>query len=179
LFSFESSAQIADTLTKPERVHNPKRATLYSALLPGAGTVYNRKNYWKIPIVYAALGTGGFFIVTNHRKYRLYKNELIFRIDNGTFGNPDLDRFSNDNLFTLQDQYRRLRDLSVVLSAVAYVVQIVDATVDAHFVGFDVSDDLSIRFRPIVMDNLSAATAGIGVIWKPSELGIQKKRIRF
>lgn len=154
-------------MAAPNRVHVPKKATMYSAILPGAGTVYNRKNYWKIPIVYGALGAGGYFIVTNHKKYRLYKNELIFRIDNGAYGNLELDRFSNDNLFTLQDQYRRMRDFSVVLTAVAYVVQIVDATVDAHFVGFDVSEDLSLRIKPIVMDNFSVATAGVGLVWRP------------
>jgi hypothetical protein len=146
------------------RQHNPKKATLYSAVLPGAGTIYNRKNYWKIPIVYGALGTGTFFIVSNHIAHKRYKNELIYRINNnGAIGDSRLDRFSDDNLFTLQDQYRRWRDLSVVVTAGLYVIQIVDATVDAHFVSFDVSDNLSFRPRPIFYSGLSGICTAPGI----------------
>jgi hypothetical protein len=141
------SGQVAKDSLK---VHSPKKAALLSATLPGAGQIYNRK-YWKLPIVYGGMGTGIFFIAYNHKRFSYYRNGYLLRLDDIS-GNEDatLADYSDDNLITLQDTYRRWRDLSVIITAGVYAFQIIDAVVDAHLFNFDVnaSDDLSMRFSP-------------------------------
>jgi hypothetical protein len=128
-------------------VHSPRKAAILSSILPGAGQIYN-KAWVKVPIVYGGLGTAGYFIYRNNKWFKSYKNEYLYRIENGVRQNPDYDIYSDDNLLTLQSTYRRWRDLSVVITAAIYVVQIVDATVDAHFFTYDVSDDISLQWCP-------------------------------
>jgi hypothetical protein len=125
-------------------VHSPKKASFYSALLPGAGQYYNKK-YWKIPVLYAGFGALGYSVGFNQRLYREFKDELIKRQQNLGGLDPDLERYSDSNLNELQDFYRRNRDLSYIGIALFYIINIVDATVDAHLFEFDMSDDLSMR----------------------------------
>jgi len=127
--------------------HSPKTALLRSLALPGLGQAYNKK-YWKIPIIYAALGTSVYFIVDNNRQYNEYKDAYIIRNDGDSTTTDDYPQYTNDNLITLIDYYRRNRDLSVVLTAGIYLINVLDAMVDAHLYEFDVSDELTIRVRP-------------------------------
>lgn len=128
--------------------HSPKVAVLLSAVVPGAGQFYNKK-YWKIPVVWAGLGVCGYFIRSNHILYRDYKDALLQRVDtNITEPDKYLDIYSTDQLITLQDQYRQNRDLFIIVTSLVYVLNIVDALVDAHLYTFDVSDDLSINWQP-------------------------------
>ncbi len=129
--------------------HSPKKALLRSLLVPGLGQAYNKK-YWKIPIIYAALGTSVYFIVDNNRQYNEFKNAYIIRNDGDSTTTDRYPQYSDDNLITLTDFYRRNRDLSVVLTAGIYLINVLDAMVDAHLYEFDVSDELSIRVRPEV-----------------------------
>jgi hypothetical protein len=134
-------------LKKPSK-HNPKLATIMSAVLPGAGQVYNRK-YWKTPIIWAGIGACGYFIRSNHLFYKDYKDALIQRNDT-SIKEPDkyFEIYSTDQLITLQDQYRQNRDLLIIAASLVYVLNIVDALVDAHLFSFDVSDDLSFNWQP-------------------------------
>jgi len=125
-------------------VHSPKKASLLSAALPGAGQFYNKK-YWKIPIVYIGFGALAYSAGFNSRFYRSYKNELINRQQNTGNLNLELERYSDANLDELQSFYRRNRDLSYIGMALLYMINIVDATVDAHLFDFDMSDNLSLR----------------------------------
>lgn len=135
-----------------DTLHSPKKAAIFSAVLPGLGQAYNKK-YWKIPIVYAALGTSVYFIIDNNKNYNLHRNEYLYRINNsGATGNLDLIDYSETQLLTLTNQYRRWRDLSVVVTAAFYALQIIDATVDAYLWRFDKSDNLSFRFRPTLLN---------------------------
>jgi hypothetical protein len=123
---------------------SPSKAAFYSAILPGLGQAYNKK-YWKIPLVYAALGTGIYFYVDNNNKYNRYRRAYKRRLAGFTD-----DEFQNvvadDNaLIDAQEFYQRNRDLSLLLTVIAYVLNIVDANVDAHLLQFNVSDDLSLR----------------------------------
>ncbi len=125
-----------------------------SAILPGLGQAYNKK-YWKMPIVYAALGGSIYGISFNNSKYQLYKNAYLLRIDGDPNTVDDFDPsaggaevYTEGQLRTLQDYYRNNRDLSVIVTAVVYAVNILDAYVDAHLFYFDVSDDLSARWMP-------------------------------
>ncbi|MBO9733125.1 MAG: hypothetical protein J7623_31075 [Chitinophaga sp.] len=142
--------------------HSPRKAALYSAVVPGLGQAYNRE-YWKMPLVYAALGTCTYFFIDNMNTYKLFRDAYRLRMD----GNPDTEttderikRFSNEGLKVNRDQYRQYVDYSVLFFILAYGLNIVDATVFAHLRNFDMSDDLSMRVSPTLINN---RTLGIGV----------------
>jgi len=149
-----------------ENVHSPKKATIYSAILPGLGQAYNKK-YWKIPLVYIGFGTIGYFIGWNNNNYQISKHAYKDLTDN----NPDtkfyetLDAYkyydlSNatskanfiDGLDKRQQYYRRNRDMLVITMAGFYGLQIIDASVDAHLFNFDMSDDLSLNWQPSMLN---------------------------
>lgn len=152
--------------------HSPRKASLYSAVLPGLGQAYNKK-YWKIPIVYAGFGVFGYFIYFNSTHYNTYKQAYIDFIDDemetdsyldligpnvdpGSFDpSRPSDAFSRDNeewfktqLENNMNYYKRYRDLSIILTAGWYVFTIIDATVDAYLFTYDISDDISLRMDP-------------------------------
>lgn len=127
----------------------PKKAAYLSAALPGLGQAYN-KRYWKIPIVLGAFGTVGYFIGWNNNKYQQYRNAYLLK---KSFPLEELDddlaiNISEDNLQRGLDYYRRNRDLLMILLVGVYIIQILDAHIDAHLMEFDVSDDLSFRVEP-------------------------------
>lgn len=118
----------------------PSKAAFYSALIPGLGQAYN-KRYWKIPIVYGAIGTSMYFYLNNNKKYHSYRDAYKKRLQ----GLPDqYDYLDNDRLIRAQRFYQRNRDLSLLVSIGFYVLNIVDANVDAHLMQFNVNDKLSI-----------------------------------
>jgi hypothetical protein len=153
---------------KEEEVHSPHKATFYSAIFPGLGQIYNKK-YWKLPIIYGAIGGLGYAIHFNSTNYVKYKNAYRdFLIQDP--GNKSYIKVIPINL-TVEDvegqyatwfeqalenkreYYRRYRDLSYIGMAAIYVLNMIDATVDAHFYNFDVSDDLSMKLQPVIMEH--------------------------
>lgn len=151
-----SALDTTRTLTWRER-HKPSRATLYSAILPGAGQIYNRK-YWKAPIVWGGLGTCVYFIQRNNKEYVRYRDAYVALVD----GDPDtVDEFngtrSANSVREVADVYRKWRDLSWIITSGVYLLNIVDANVDAHFVRFDVGDDLSLAMGPSLTTALQGA----------------------
>ncbi|MDA3890050.1 MAG: DUF5683 domain-containing protein [Salinivirgaceae bacterium] len=135
--------------------HSPNKATFYSAILPGLGQIYNGK-YWKVPIIYA--GIGGLIYYTNYTNYvyKKYKDgyNVKLRIKNGEVGVEDnYERYGEENLKRLKDQWRRWRDLNIVGLGLIYVAQILDADVDAHLFDYDVSEDLTLRIEPVLIPN--------------------------
>lgn len=130
------------------RIHSPARAARLSAILPGLGQAYNRK-YWKIPVVYAALGTSGYYIHHNNKKYQEYREAYIARTDDDTSTVTKI-RYSTENIRQRREYYRRNLELSILITAGIYLLNIVDATVDAHLFYFDVSDDLTVKLEPEV-----------------------------
>lgn len=144
----EPDTLAADTLPRATKRH-PGRAALMSAILPGLGQVYNHK-YWKVPIVYAGLGTAVYFINYNRQNYLDLKRAYV-RDTNTTDG--DVSEYFERGVTLEQirngaDQYRTWMEYSYLAFFAVYALQIVDATVDAHLFYFDVSDDLSMRFQP-------------------------------
>ena len=142
-----------DTIVKTDsaRVHSPKLATIFSAVLPGAGQVYNRK-YWKVPIVYAGLGISAYFFTENNREYQKTRKALAARLDENpeTVDDVFIDpRYTNALLADRKDYYRRNRDLSAIIGVLIYVANIIDATVDAHMINFNVDDNLSLNITPV------------------------------
>jgi hypothetical protein len=142
----------ADSSSKALKRKENKRAitaTVMSAILPGAGQVYNRK-YWKVPVIYGAMAGLGYFFIQNQGKYKKYHTALLYRYDDDPNTVDDLDKYTDENLITLKTQYRKYRDLSALGIAVVYVFNIIDANVDAHLYKFEqkISDDVSLRLKP-------------------------------
>ena len=135
---------------KIKRSHSPKTAT-WLALIPGAGQAYNRK-YWKMPIVYAGFGATIYFAVTNGDDYHLYRDAYDYKMgihtDVSQHAIEEAAKYTPDNLITLRDYYRRNMELSWIITAVWYVLQIIDANVDAHFFYYEVGDDLTLHLEP-------------------------------
>lgn len=146
---FQASLSFSQNNTESfDTTHSPRKAVFLSAVIPGAGQIYNKK-WWKTPIVYAGLGTSVFFLVKNQKQLTLHRDEYLYRINNsGNTQNPDLEIYSDDNLRTIIDQYQRWRDLSVIAIAGVYTLQLIDAAVDGYLYRHDVSDNLSFHFRP-------------------------------
>ncbi len=155
------STKIKDIPDNAEEIHSPKKAALYSTILPGLGQAYNKK-YWKIPIIYAGFGTIGYFIGWNNGNYKTMKTAYRDLTDD----NPDTDSYlellppnwdlddSSDAanfktaLSKQQDYYRRNRDLLVIGMFAFYGLNIIDASVDAHLFDFDISEDLTFNWQP-------------------------------
>jgi Family of unknown function (DUF5683) len=155
---FTDSAYIPDS----KLPHSPRKAALYSAVVPGLGQAYN-KEYWKIPIAYAAIGTCVYFFVDNMKTYKLYRDAYRLRVDGNPDTNdtsPDTKPYDTESLKVGRDQFRQYVDYSVLFFILAYGVNIIDATVFAHLRNFDMSDDLSMRVSPTLINN---RTLGIGV----------------
>ena len=130
---------------------NPRTATIRSAILPGLGQVYNKK-YWKVPIVYAALGITGGIFVYNVRTYKKLKNAYINKIDGDDTNNGDIDpkfrSLSAESLRSYRNTFRQNIDYSALFFILFWGLNVIDATVDAHLRGFDVNDDLSLKIKP-------------------------------
>ncbi len=124
-----------------------RKATIMSACLPGLGQIYNKK-YWKVPIIYAGLGGFGYMFYTNNNKYNYYRAALLYSVDNGGYAIADNRTYATDQLQTLKINYKKFRDFSVIGIGIFYLINIIDANVDAHLKTFDVSDDLSINIDP-------------------------------
>ncbi len=141
--------------------HPFKKAMLYSACVPGAGQVYNsikstvgpKKAYWKIPLIYSALGATSYFLISNQLTQKSLKEEYTFRINNNNAtNNSKWEQYDNDAVLTLYKQYLNWRDLSILGVAAVYFIQIADAGVEAHFLHFDVSDKLTFKVEPTLMN---------------------------
>lgn len=158
------------------KLHSTKRATIYEALVPGLGHIYNKKA-WHLPITYAVFGSAIYLIIDNTNKYQKYRDSYEdFAIYRKYLSQPpqypfpisepasqrfrkvldtDYTKFNPTQLENLQkafknnkDAFRRYRDLSYIYLAASYVLNIVWAAVDAHFFYYDVSEDLSLHLQP-------------------------------
>jgi hypothetical protein len=163
------------------RKFSPKKATLRSAILPGWGQAYNKK-YWKIPIVYGALGTAAgvfFYNLGNYREIRFaynakYKASLPAPNPLSTYPGPFRDStdyfkiksyllpIDVQSLRFYRDDFRKNIDYSVLFFMVMWGLNVVDATVDAHLKTFDVSPDLSYRFK--LGPSQFAGTTGVSLV---------------
>ncbi len=114
-----------------------------SAVLPGLGQAYNKK-FWKIPVIYAGLGGLGYMFMVNNKQYNEFRNNLRAQNDDDP-NTVNTSRWNSEELRIQKITYRKRRDIAVVGIALLYVLNIIDANVDAHLKTFDVSDDLSMR----------------------------------
>ena len=124
----------------------PKKAGIYSAIIPGTGQLYTKK-YWKIPIIYAGLITSAYYIKESNEHYQLYKNTYINRI-NGNHSDEFDKQYSDADLITLSNHYRRNREISILFFGGTYILNILDASISAHLFNYDISEDLSLHVQP-------------------------------
>ena len=156
LLSGAAKAQQADTL--PETMsqplsaraahHSPQKALLLSSLLPGAGQVYN-KQAWKVPIVYAALGTGAYFIATNYASTKAHKDEYLYRVHHGD--QPSERRFADyptTNIYNMYETYNQWFQLSVIVTVGMWGLNMLDAFVFGHLFEYDMGDDITLLVAP-------------------------------
>ncbi|MCA6423227.1 MAG: hypothetical protein IM568_10470 [Flavobacterium sp.] len=160
LFSQEiGNVIIAKDTTKLQEIDplRPSKAAFYSAILPGLGQAYNKK-YWKIPLVYGAIGTSMYFYLDNNKKYHSYRDAYKKRL----LGLPDeYDYLDDSRLIAAQRFYQRNRDLSLLVTIAFYVLNIVEANVDAHLTQFNVNEKLSLA--PDIYQNEFTAKPNIGL----------------
>lgn len=151
---------IKDTITEKDYYQiaiQPTKATFYSAVLPGLGQAYN-KDYWKIPVVYAALGSGIYFYKFNNDKFHEYRDAYILM----KMGQPNAyDYLSEDVLERAQVYHKKYRDLSAMITALLYVMQVVEASVDAHLRHLDTEPDLTLH--PTVIPDYVSDKNGVGI----------------
>ncbi|WP_428067755.1 DUF5683 domain-containing protein [Chryseobacterium gambrini] len=137
--------------TKKTLKLNPTKAGLYSAVLPGLGQVYNKK-YWKVPIVLGAVGAGVGIAVWNDNQYRKYREYYIAKL-NGTPNefvdtHPWLDKVALGNA---QDRSKRQRDYAIAITGLIYILNIVDAVVDAHL--YEARHDPDLTLNPAMIQD--------------------------
>ena len=146
--TFTTEKVVADSAKT--RYHSPKKATIYSMVIPGLGQVYNRK-YWKAAVVYAGVGVCAYLINFNHKNYKTFRDAYNIRTDGDTNTRDNYTYYSADNLKVLRDYYRRNLELTYIFSTLLYIANILDAAVDAHLWYYDVSDDLSLKIDPFLL----------------------------
>lgn len=145
--------------------HSPRKATLRSLILPGWGQAYN-KEYWKIPIVYGAIGTMAGFWVFNNMWYKRTRNAYDIRVNHPAdlpLIHPKLQPLSTSSLQFYRNAYRRDRDYSTLYFIVTWALNIVDATVFGHLKEFDVSEDLSLKVNPFLNSNTKGFSLVLGL----------------
>lgn len=146
----ENGLIIKETVIEKEPYNplSPAKAAFYSAVLPGLGQAYNKK-YWKIPIIYAGIGAGIYFYSTNNKEYNrfrdAYKRRLAGFTDDEFWGDGDTAIISEKRLVDAQKSSQKDKDLSIVVAVAFYLLNIIDANVDAHLRQFNVSNDLSLK----------------------------------
>ena len=155
------------------KVYSPKVAAIRSAILPGLGQMYNKK-YWKLPIVYGALGVtaGIFFYNLSYYKYTRFAYQAKYKAsqpgataaDSADFFKikPPLEKYSLQTLQYYRDSFRRDIDYAALFFIVFWGLNVVDATVDAHLKAFDVSPDLSLKIKP--GHSQTAGTTGLSLV---------------
>jgi len=172
--SLEGGTEVKVRRERNDEFHSPRKAALYSAVMPGLGQIYNRK-YWKVPLVYAGYATLGYFVYFNSTHYVTYRDAYIDFTDNNpgttsyfsiisrdidpsvydkelypnTYNKEDYD-WMEQQLKDYMNFYKRNRDLSLIGMAGWYVLTILDAVVDAQLFHFDIDPDLSLHVIPAV-----------------------------
>ena len=141
--------------------YNPTKAGLYSAVFPGLGQYYNKK-YWKIPIVWGAVGTGVGIIVYNDKQYRRYRTAFLAELNGQPHEFDDLPYVDATVLGNTQDRAKRQRDYAIAITGILYILNIVDAVVDAHL--YDQKKDPDLAIKPtIIYDDLGVANGKAGL----------------
>ena len=140
---------------------SPAKAGLYSAVLPGLGQFYNKK-YWKIPLVWGAVGTGVGIALWNDKQYKRYRNAFVAELNGLPHEFSNINGIDKTVLGNAQDSSKRQRDYAIGISALIYILNIVDAVVDAHLYEGRHDPDLAIT-PTIINDQFTSSYAKAGL----------------
>lgn len=161
---------LIDTVGQGKRVENiesyakrydPRKAMLYSAVLPGMGQTYNKK-YWKLPIVYGGFAVLIYVVDAYQDQYLTYRQDLFYVVNEEPPNGLGTTGYTEDQLRTLVDRSRRERDYFLILSGMWYILQLVDAHVDAHLKEFEVNPRMQVRLEPMMENTiLTGRSTGI------------------
>jgi hypothetical protein len=158
----EPIVQKADTSSKQRSVAS--KAALRSTILPGLGQVYNKK-YWKVPIVYGIIAIPVSLYSYNRKWYNLTRNAYTIRStnDSANFGKiaPELIPLSSEALRLYRNEFRKNMDFSLLGILLAWGLNVVDATVDGHLRGFDISDEVSLKLSPKLSTGNASGQMGL------------------
>jgi hypothetical protein len=142
--------------------HSPTAAMLWS-IIPGGGQIYNKK-YWKVPIVYGLLEGSCYFLTKYASDMMLYRREFINRRDGNTeLLIPGLADIPDENILFAKQKAQRNMEICIAATAIIYTLNFIDAMVDAHLYYFDVSDDLSLHWSPMLLPNPINTSPSYGV----------------
>lgn len=129
----------------PKEEYNPlapAKAAFYSAVVPGLGQVYNKK-YWKIPIIYAGMAAGIYFYKQQDDDYDRFRNAYKRRL--AGYDDDEFQGISSDRLINAQKSAQKNKSISIIVTVAFYLLNVVDANVDAHLRQYEVSEDLSLQ----------------------------------
>lgn len=142
--------------------HSPTVAMLYS-IIPGGGQIYNKK-YWKVPIIYGLLEGSCYFLCNYASEMLLYRREFINRRDGHVDQLlPGLAQYPDENILSMKQTAQRNMEIAIAATAIIYTLNFIDAMVDAHLYYFDVSDDLSLYWSPMLLSNPVNTSPSYGV----------------
>jgi len=136
----------------------PAKAAFYSAILPGLGQAYNKK-YWKIPIVYGAIGVSLYYYIDSNKSYHQYRDAYKRRLEG--FTDDKFNYLDDSRLISAQKFYQRNRDLSALFVVGFYVLNIIDANVDAALIQFNVNENLSVKPNLYMNDVTTRTNVGL------------------
>lgn len=139
--------QTSNAPAKPQK-YNPTKAGLYSAVLPGLGQYYNKK-YWKIPIVLGGIGTGVGITIWNQKQYNRYRDAFIAQLNGQEHEFSSIPGITADALGRTQDRAKRQRDYAIAITGLVYILNIVDAVVDAHL--YEGRNDPDLALNPTII----------------------------
>ena len=155
--AIDQSPIVANTSLEKKEIDplRPSKAAFYSAVLPGLGQAYNKK-YWKIPIVWGAIGAGVYFYVRNDNQFDRYRDAYKSRLA-GYKTDEFYNTISDDGLVRAQEQFRRNKEMSLLITFGLYALNIIDANIDAHLLQFNVDENLSLspHYQYNEMENTS------------------------
>lgn len=164
-----AEAKVTPSDTVGPRKHSPRTATLLSLALPGAGQVYNKKNWWwKVPIIYGGGGALLYGVIFYQKQYGDFRDAYSYRITNNVEQNGNLryDKFQTRTLLSIRNSYRDARDQCIIGMVLLYTLQVIDASVEAHFFDFNVSEDLSLNVQPQFVMNGPMSYSGFQLTLK-------------
>ncbi|MBP6686759.1 MAG: hypothetical protein KA160_02785 [Lacibacter sp.] len=166
IFTVKKDTTVKPITDSPKVVkeHSPRKASIRSAIIPGWGQAYNKK-YWKIPIVYGALGTAAGFFIFNRKEYIDARDAYRYKVDtiasNDNLIKPKFRPVDAESVRQYRIGVRQYVDYSVLIFLLLWGLNVVDATVDGHLKAFEVSDDLSMQVNPTVNPVTKQASVGL------------------
>lgn len=150
IFAFSTSAQetIAQNKEQVKKEHSPNTALILSAVLPGAGQVYNHQA-WKVPIVYAGIGGVGYYTWYNYKEMVKFKDEYLFRVNHDQATRLEgYENYPTTNIYNMYESYNKTFQLSIIIGVAVYGLNLLDAYISGHLFDFEMNDDITLNLAP-------------------------------